>query len=306
MLEKNKSYTLSEFCKILRESQDFKAKKGANVESENKKNNGKAVSDIFKQTKSFDGGVSDKGKRENPRDVVDFNKTTLDVNFTTEPSDDYKKRVKAQVHGFPSAQNEKSSKKSKENNGEDFECNKNFYKERSKVAKMRGDRRYELKKSGLQSKELAKNADYDKEFKDKTPFTNENKKMKRLHFSKTVFLNEGEMLKKIPNDMKVDGNRFYMKDSVGNEYLIECKKDKVINQFIHTNVIDYVNKQKINETFNRMKELWGYKSSGNIQNSGKTENEMVSKMLSESKKIVDVEKNATDKYLESLVRGQKQ
>lgn len=56
MLEKNKVYTLSEICSILRESQEFKPKRGEKVESENKKNNEKAVNDILKQGKKFDGG----------------------------------------------------------------------------------------------------------------------------------------------------------------------------------------------------------------------------------------------------------
>ncbi len=306
MLEKNKAYTLSEFCKVLKESQEFKAKKGENVEKENKKNNDKAVNDILKQGKEFDGGLSDKGKRENPRDTVDFNKTTLEVDFTNEPSEEYKERVKAQVHGFPSAKNEKDSKIEKDNEGLDFKGDKDFYDERSKVAKIRSDRKYDLKTSGLQSKELAKNDDFDKEFKDKTVFTNESKKMKRLHFSKTVFLNEAEMLKKVPNDMKIDGNKFYMKDSVGNEYLVECVKDKVIDQIIHTKVVDYTNKEKMNEAFNRMKELYSYKSSGNVQNKGKVENEMVSKMLSEAKnKLFSKKEDTTDNFFTSLNESQK-
>ena len=77
----------------------------------------------------------------------------------------------------------------------------------------------------------------------------------------------------------------------GNEYLIECVKDKVLNDVIHTNVIDYRNKEKINETFNRMKELYGYKSENNNQNSGKYENEMVGKMISESKEKLFVKQD---------------
>ena len=116
--------------------------------------------------------------------------------------------------------------------------------------------------------------------------------MKRLNFSKTVFLNEEEMLKKIPDDMKINGNKFYMKDAVGNEYLVECVKDKVIDDFIHTKVIDYTNKEKINETFVRMKELYGYKSSTVVQNSGEYENKMVGKMISEAKeKLYTSDKN---------------
>lgn len=297
MLEKNKVYNLSEFCRVLRESQqskqEFKAKKGENVDNEDKKNNGKAVKDILDQ--KYDGGIQNKPKREDPRDTDDFNKTTLDVDFDFEPNDSYKKKVKAEVEGKFSAENAKNTKIEDENKGLDFEGNKKFYKTRQEIAQKRADRKYELKTSGLQSKELAKDKDFDKEFKDKTLFKQNESKMKRLHFNKTIFLNEEQMIKKIPDDMKIDGNKFLMKDSAGNEYLIECVKDKVLNDVIHTNVIDYRNKEKINETFNRMKELYGYKSENNNQNSGKYENEMVGKMISESKEKLFVKQDTEKK-----------
>lgn len=287
MLQNKKVYTLSEICKILRESQEFKAVKGKNVENEDKKNNEKAVNDILKQNKEFDGGISDEKKRENPRDVIDFNKTTLDNDFAYEPSKEYKERVKSQVHGFPSVENEKNSKIEKENKGVDFEGNKDFYKQNAEKRKEVANARQTEKHAGLKSHNLPKEI-----FKDNTLYTNESRKMKRLNFSKTVFLNEEEMLKKIPDDMKINGNKFYMKDAVGNEYLVECVKDKVIDDFIHTKVIDYTNKEKINETFVRMKELYGYKSSTGVQNSGEYENKMVGKMISEAKeKLYTSDKN---------------
>lgn len=287
MLQNKKVYTLSEICKILRESQEFKAVKGKNVENEDKKNNEKAVNDILKQNKEFDGGISDEKKRENPRDVIDFNKTTLDNDFAYEPSKEYKERVKSQVHGFPSVENEKNSKIEKENKGVDFEGNKDFYKQNAEKRKEVANARQTEKHAGLKSHNLPKEI-----FKDNTLYTNESRKMKRLNFSKTVFLNEEEMLKKIPDDMKINGNKFYMKDAVGNEYLVECVKDKVIDDFIHTKVIDYTNKKKINETFVRMKELYGYKSSTGVQNSGEYENKMVGKMISEAKeKLYTSDKN---------------
>jgi len=301
MLENNKKYTLSEFCRILKESQEFKAKKGKNVDREDKKNNDKSVNDILKQTKEYDGGFHNKTKREDPRNADDFNKTTIENDYTIEPNEEYKARVKEQVHGFNSEENAKNSKIEKENKGVDFEGNKKFFKEREEVAKKRSNRKEALKKSGLQSKELAKDKEFDEEFKDKTIF-NENKKMKRLHFNKTVFLNESEMLNKIPNDMKVDGNKFLMKDSAGNEYLVECVKDKAINDIIHTNVLDYKNKEKFNEELNRMKELYGYKASNNVQNNSKYENNMVSKMLSESKqKLFETKENDNDKFFSTLL-----
>ena len=297
MLEKNKVYNLSEFCRVLRESQqskqEFNAKKGENVDNEDKKNNGKAVKDILDQ--KYDGGIQNKPKREDPRDTDDFNKTTLDVDFDFEPNDSYKKKVKAEVEGKFSAENAKNTKIEDENKGLDFEGNKEFYKTRQEIAQKRADRKYELKTSGLQSKELAKDKDFGKEFKDKTLFKQNESKMKRLHFNKTIFLNEEQMIKKIPDDMKIDGNKFLMKDSAGNEYLIECVKDKVLDDVIHTNVIDYRNKEKINEAFKRMKELYGYKSENNNQNSGKYENEMVGKMISESKEKLFVKQDTKKK-----------
>ena len=278
MLQEKKVYTLSEFCRVLKESQEFKARKGENVEKEDKKNNEKAVNDILKQGKEFDGGLSDEKKKENPRDITDYNKTTLDNDFAYEPSKEYKDRVKAQVHGFPSVENEKNSKIKEENDSLDFEGNEDFYEQNAEKRKEVANARQTDKHAGLKSHNLPKET-----FKDNTLYTNESRKMKRLNFSKTVFLNEAEMIKKIPDDMKIDGNKFYMKDAVGNEYLVECVKDKVINDIIHTKVVDYRNQEKIDEAFKRMKELYGYKSSTGVQNSGKFENEMVGKMISESK-----------------------
>ena len=300
MLQEKKVYTLSEFCKVLKESQEFKARKGKNVESEDKKNNEKAVNDILKQGKKFDGGLSDEKKKENPRDITDYNKTTLDNDFAYEPSKEYKDRVKAQVHGFPSAENEKNSKIEEENDGLDFEGNKDFYQQNAEKRKKVADARQTDKHAGLKSHNLPKET-----FKDNTLYTNESRKMKRLNFSKTVFLNEAEMIKKIPDDMKIDGNKFYMKDAVGNEYLVECVKDKAINDIIHTKVVDYRNKEKIDETFKRMKELYGYKSSTGTQNSGKFENGMVGKMISESKEKLFIKNEDTkERFFKTLIESQ--
>lgn len=312
MLEKNKVYKLSEFCQVLRESQqakqEFNAKKGETVDIENKKN-GKAVEDILDQTKEYDGGIQDKPqKREDPRDLKDYNKDMLGWRYTTPPNEKFIKDTEARVRGFASEDNEKNSKIKEENKGLDFEGNEEYLKNREEVEKDRHDALMARKLSGLRtSKENELNdGDTEKRIEDrnKTIF-NENKKMKRLHFNKTVFLNEEHMIKKIPDDMKIDGNKFYMKDSAGNEYLIECVKDKVLNDVIHTNVVDYRNKEKINESFKRMKELYSYKSSDNEQNSGKYENEIVGKMISESKeKLFTKTEDPKDRFFKTLVGGQ--
>ena len=312
MLEKNKVYKLSEFCQVLRESQqtkqEFNAKKGETVDRENKKN-GKAVEDILDQTKEYDGGVQDKPqKREDPRDLKDYNKDMLGWRYTIPPNEKFIKDTEARVRGFASEDNEKNSKIKEENKGLDFEGNEEYLKNREEVEKDRHDALMARKLSGLRTSkenELNDGETEDRiEKRNKTIF-NENKKMKRLHFNKTVFLNEEHMIKKIPDDMKIDGNKFYMKDSAGNEYLIECVKDKVLNDVIHTNVVDYRNKEKINESFKRMKELYSYKSSDNEQNSGKYENEIVGKMISESKeKLFTKTEDPKDRFFKTLVGGQ--
>ena len=156
MLQEKKVYTLSEFCRVLKESQEFKARKGKNVESEDKKNNEKAVNDILKQGKKFDGGLSDEKKKENPRDITDYNKTTLDNDFAYEPSKEYKDRVKAQVHGFPSVENEKNSKIEEENDSLYFEGNKDFYEQNAEKRKEVADARQTDKHAGLKSHNLPK------------------------------------------------------------------------------------------------------------------------------------------------------
>lgn len=292
-LENNKQYYLSDFVKKLKESrQEFSPVRGEGVESEDKKNNGKAVEDILDKTKKYDGGLKKEKKRENPRDGKDYNKTTLDVNFRYEPSDEYKKRVKSQTKGFPSYNNEKNSKIKEENGGLDFSGNEEFYDNIKNKAIGVAKKSQELKHAGLKSHNLPK-----ENFKDNTLF--KENKMKRLHFKKTVFLNETEMIKKIPDDMKINGNKFLMKDAADNEYMVECVEDNFVKGYIHTNVVGYRNNAKLNETFERMKSLAAYKSENAPTKFN--ENETVGKMLSESKKMFNVEATPKDKFLKTLV-----
>ena len=82
----------------------------------------------------------------------------------------------------------------------------------------------------------------------------ENRNLKTVLFKKTQFINENHMITKIPDDFKVNGTSFNMKDKVGNEYLVEWKNNKA-------NVINHINKQDMNEEMKRMKQLMGYKTS---------------------------------------------
>ena len=67
------------------------------------------------------------------------------------------------------------------------------------------------------------------------------------------------MLTRIPEEYKVDGQKIYMKDCDGNEYLVECTKSEKYG-IIETNVLSYSNKQKMDEQINRINYLFGYES----------------------------------------------
>lgn len=282
----SKRYTFSELNRILMESHnEFNPKIGDKVESEDKKNNEKAVDDIMKQSKGFDGGITDKKKNTNKEDIQDFNKTTLDVEFASEPGEAYRERVKAQVHGFPSADNEKNSKIKEDNKSLDFEGNEKFYDAQKKKSEEIGDKEAELKHAGLKARELPK-----EDFKNDTLFK-ENKTMKRLHFKNTVFLSEAQMLKKVPEEYRTSDGRFIMKDASGTEYLVECSYNKKFNHGKLT-VVNKTNKEQINEQLDRMRQLFDYSSSSYMGSttsfSRKTETQGLSEMIN---RVKDIEKD---------------
>lgn len=272
MLE-GRSYTLSELTQILKESaSESKPKIDPKVIKDDAQNNVKAVKDIMKQTSDYNNVKSPK-RNTNPEQMQDFNKTTLDVDFAYEPSKDYKDRIKAQAHGFPSVENEKNSKIKDENESLDFQGNEDFYDANKEKNKKLSDIKTDSKHAGLKSHNLPKDT-----FKNNTPFT-ESKKMKRLHFSNTEFLTEEQMLKKIPDAYKKDGNKFYMKDKKGREYMIECQKDPVVD-YVYTKIVGYSYPQGIVEERAKMDRLAEYDSSA-YQNSSK-------KQLNENAELVDM------------------
>lgn len=247
-------YTIGEL--LLNETsgtkQEFKAKIGDGVESSNKREQEKAVRDITKNAEELDSEGRKDVKPVQPRvEFPDYNKTTLDVNFEYEPDDAWKERVKAQAEGYPSVQN-------KENNGYDqslgFDGNKNFYDARKKMSKDRNDLDTIERESGLKARIKKDEIDYS----NKTPF-NEAKQIKRLIFKNTTFLSESHLLSKVPEDYRVDENRFYMRDKTGTDYLIECKADPF--GYVHMEVVNKFNKENINEELEKMKRLAGYKYS---------------------------------------------
>lgn len=262
---------------ISESSNEFKAKLGPGVESKDKEINDKAYSDAKKRAKDFDGGLSDKVEKVK-YEKEDGNRTLLDYepeNVTPE----YKKRVHAQVKGY-SSEDEMNNKIEKTG---DFEGNEDIYDGFKKSGEEMQKNVKDFKKSGLQARELPeKTFDKDNMYESKEGFDmrqmidklssmernynniteniveknviKEDRNLKTIFFKKTQFINENHMISKIPDDFKVNGTSFNMKDKVGNVYLVEWKNNKA-------NVINHINKQSINEEMNRMKELMGYKTS---------------------------------------------
>lgn len=276
---------------ISESSNEFKAKIGPNVESEDKKNNGKAYSDAKKRAKDYDGGLSKEvGEEKAKFEKKDGNKTLLDYN-PENASDDYKKRVHAQMKGYTSvAEMENGIEKCG-----DFSDNDNIYKGIKKSGEEMHKNEEDFKASGLQAnkmprKTFVKGEMYEsKEGVDMRnmintlkeasympkPILKENAKLKTVYFKKTTFLNEEHMTSRIPDEFKNEGEQFKMKDKNGTEYIVEWNHGKA-------EILSYENKQKINETMEKFHHITNYKSNmtrTSTTNKNLQENVGVNRML---------------------------
>lgn len=246
-------YTVGELLQINEESarNEFKPKFGVGAERSSS-NNDKAVKEIIKNASELD---KDAQKDDKPRktkvDFKDYNKTTLDVNFEYEPDKSWKDRVEAQAKGYPSVQN---MKKNDYDPALGFDGNEKFYDKRKEMSDDRNDLDTIERESGLKARIKKDEIDYS----NKTAF-NESKQIKRLKFKNTTFLSEKHLLSKVPEDYKINENRFYMQDKTGTDYLIECKADPF--GCVHMEVVNKFNKQTINEELEKIKKLSSYRYS---------------------------------------------
>jgi hypothetical protein len=114
---------------------------------------------------------------------------------------------------------------------------------------------------------------------------NEAKQIKRLKFKNTIFLSESHLLSKVPEDYRVDENRFYMQDKTGTDYLIECKADPF--GYIHMQVVNKFNKQVINEELEKMKRLAGYRYSDDNKKVDRNKMESMSESISNFREMLN-------------------
>lgn len=252
---------VGELRKLIKESSEFKAKLGPNVESENKKNNEKSYKDSEKKAKDFDGGLKNPVKKGELDRSDDLNQGMLDYTPKTEVDDDYKKRVKAQAKGYVSVEDEKKGSKDKNSELDD---DARIYNSMKKNAEVRNKAKVEKEHSGIVGSNTEK--------KEKnTMYENTTPKAKRLTFKKTIFMNEQQMISRIPEEYKVDGQRIYMKDRDANEYIVECTKSEKSGK-IDINILNFNNEKVLNEQMDRMSKLFGYnvnEAQGNLSNKDK-------------------------------------
>ena len=276
---------------VTESSNEFKAVLGPNVESDNKKNNGKAYSDAKKRAKDYDGGLEKEMLEEKPEfEKVDDNKTTLD--YTPDNmSPSYKKRVEAQVKGYTS--------EAEMNNGlakaGDFEDNKNIYNGLKKAGKATHKAEKDFKKSGLQAREYPDNTfEKNEMYESKDGFDMRNmidkfrsnmdtpvikEHVKTIFFKKTQFLNEEHMFSRIPDEFRKSGEQFKMKDKTGNEYLLEWRNNS-------GNIIGHSNKNGMNESLDRMRSMFNYSSTDSRSSVNEGESNLID-TLNKVRKITD-------------------
>ena len=277
------SYKVGELRRVIRESSqnEFKPKLGPHVESDDKKNAQEAYKEAEKRAKNYDGGLKTPEKRElNPRETG--NKPMLGLDYDDEPNDRFKERVKAQVTGYS---NELEQDNGIEKSG-DF--NEDWYEnEKETVENMAADKE-NIRTSGLVSSKLKeKDDEYGKVH---TAFKESKTPLKRLTYHHTKFINESQIFTKIPEDFKVDGNKFIVRDATDSEYLIEWCVDKK-NNISEGRIINERNLKEADKTLDRMAELMGYNSSNVFGRSSSrstvNENKNVEDMLNNIRRITD-------------------
>lgn len=309
MFLKETRYSLNELQRILAEkaNNEFKPKFGkfgnTDVPSENNKNNEKAVKDIIDNTGAVTatmGGLVENGNevdiKQTRRD--DPNKGMLNIRYVNKPNDSFlENNVEANVKGYTSKANMDSHKNDEEEkDAKAHKPNEDFYeaeKDRTTGKKGFEDLRQIRDKEGLGARTHEDLGDHHTAFDKNKKRTNESKTMKRLHFKNTTFLSEAQMLNKVPEEYKTDGNRFYMRDNTGTDYLVECIVDDTFNTTKLT-VLNKINKGEINEQIKRMQQMYDYNSSdyftGTSVESRKLEEGKLGEMLDMMKRLGETKK----------------
>lgn len=264
----NRRYSVGEMRHIIQESaKEFKPVMGSNVEKDNKTINDKAYQDSKARTAKYDGGA--KNEKKNILYPQSDNKGMQDLKYTN-MSKEFSDKVKSQIKGYTSADNEKKHKDEPLGNAKINDIK--GMDDRAKAFKKGKDVASEI---GLTSRELDKK---DIEELTKTIY-NESKKVSRLNFKNTIFISENHMMTKIPDDYKVEGKKFIMKDKENKEYIVEWHTEK-------SPIV--INRTKVINEHNRIQQLFHYKSgeSKTTAQSRLNEDVQVNEMLNRVKQLM--------------------
>jgi hypothetical protein len=271
-----RKYNVGDLRKIIKErvetKQEFEPVFGKNVPKDNKKINDDAYKEIKKEAGAYDGGLgAERKKGESVTPANNRGMSDLDYDSISKP---FKDKVNSQLKGYPSTDNEKLHKN--EEFGNAYYDSNDLSKDIAKHAKDAKKEKDKSKTDGLVGSK----------YKDETEKNSnsmfESKKISKLQFKHTQFISEGHMLSKVPDEFKVEGKKFIMKDTADNEYLVEWAAKP--------NVTKRINKTQINEEMKRIKALYGYKSkdyftSTNSQ-SRVNENKEFSDMINKARKLM--------------------
>lgn len=256
-----KTYSVGELRRVIKESADeFKPVMGTNVVKDNKKNNDQAYKDMDKQTKDYNGKLK-YDKKDNANTLnFDYNKGMTDIQYNKDAIDkQFQDRVKSQMKGYTSVDNEKNHKDNYEGNAEYDGMDTKIL---SNHAKDNLADKEDMQQTGLQARVHPNDFKGNKKtIYDNPKPKNESKDIKRIHFKKTTFLGESHMISKIPEEFKINGNSFLMEDNSDNKYLVEWSNNKAY-------VKSYMNKNKLNEQIGKIKSLFD-KSNDSKQQSSK-------------------------------------
>ena len=101
-------------------------------------------------------------------------------------------------------------------------------------------------------------------------------------------MNESQVLTRIPEQYKVDGQVIYMCDKADNEYIVECVRSER-SGLIETNIVSYGNKTAMNEQMNRIQELMGFKTNTNDRYNQINENKEFGEILGATRNKTNID-----------------
>ena len=268
--------TVGDLSRVIRESRnEFNPLVYGRDES--KRINDKAYSDIKKETEKYDGGLSNKSSKKLGGGIsATDNKGMHDLAYDN-INKPFQERIKSQMKGYTSKDAEDKHKNDEFGNAV-FDNKGKIYdaaKEHAAAVKQGKDTAAEI---GLTGRELNK-----KDIEKNTETMGESKKIKMLSFKNTKFISEGHMMTLVPDEYKVNGSKFIMRDNADNQYLVEWTNKE-------PNVTKKVNMTLVNEEKNRIKQLWGYSSAEAKTNTTSSfrlqEDKNFSDMVSKARKLM--------------------